>query len=278
MAQAGKNQRQEVRLNYYPHHIGDFNNATRHLTRVERSLYRELIELYYDTEQPLPADDFEWICRKVLVSGQQDRDAVKGILNEFFKLDNDLYHHARCDREIASYRAKQEGAIKAGKASAESRLNKKAASVKRTSNGRSTIVQPTNNHKPRTKNQEPSIEEVALRLPEWLPAEEWKALLEVRKSKKAVNTPRALTLLLTELTRLKSLGFDPARVLDQSTLKGWKSVYAIKPELVSVTAEPVAKLCDYCTKVSTGTVNGRRACDEHFNRAMGNERPAKVAA
>jgi len=43
-------------MNYYPHHIGDFNSATRHLTRIERSVYRDLIELYYDTEAPLSRD------------------------------------------------------------------------------------------------------------------------------------------------------------------------------------------------------------------------------
>ena len=30
------------RMNFYQHHIGDFNNATRHLTRLERSIYRDL--------------------------------------------------------------------------------------------------------------------------------------------------------------------------------------------------------------------------------------------
>ena len=29
-------------MNFYQHHIGDFNNATRHLTRLERSIYRDL--------------------------------------------------------------------------------------------------------------------------------------------------------------------------------------------------------------------------------------------
>ncbi len=115
-------------------------------------------------------------------------------------------------------------------------------------------------------------------IPTWVPQTEWKAFLEIRKGKKVQNTPRALKLLLTELERLKSLGFDPARVLDQSTLKSWTSVYPLKLELVSATAEPAAKLCDYCAKISTGTVNGRRSCEEHWDRAMGNERPARVAA
>jgi hypothetical protein len=115
-------------------------------------------------------------------------------------------------------------------------------------------------------------------LPDWLPKDEWKALLEVRKGKKVQNTPRAQKLLLAELERLKSLGHDPAKVLDQSTLKSWLSVYPLKPELVALQAEPKAQLCDYCTKPSTGAVNGRRACSEHWQLAMDNERPARIAA
>lgn len=115
-------------------------------------------------------------------------------------------------------------------------------------------------------------------LPDWLPKDEWKALLEVRRGKKVQNTSRALRLLLTELERLKSLGHDPARVLDQSTLKSWSSVYPLKLELVAATTEPKSQLCDYCSKASSGVVNGRRACDEHWDRAMENEKPARVAA
>lgn len=147
-------------MNYYPHHIGDFNNATRHLTRVERALYRELIELYYDIERPLPADDFGWICKKVLANGQAETDAVKAILREFFELEGDLYRHKRCDREIASYRAKQEAAIKAGRASAESRSNAKATNVQRPLNDRAT------NQEPRTKNQEPKNKDIVGQKPD----------------------------------------------------------------------------------------------------------------
>ena len=61
-------------MNYYPHHIGYFNSATRHLTRVERSLYRELIELYYDTEQASPADDFDRLARRVIAQTDKEKD------------------------------------------------------------------------------------------------------------------------------------------------------------------------------------------------------------
>jgi uncharacterized phage protein (TIGR02220 family) len=139
-------------LNYYPHHIGDFNNATRHLTRVERALYRELIELYYDTEKPLPADDFEWICRKVLAYSETEKVLVQNLLGEFFILDGKLFRHDRCDEEIAVFKAKQEAAVRAGRASAKKRANGKATRVQRSFNGRSTDVQPTKNQEPRANN------------------------------------------------------------------------------------------------------------------------------
>lgn len=66
-------------MNHYPHHIGDFNNATRHLTRVERALYRDMIELYYDTEQPLNSDVSK-IARRVLASSEEEKHALVLVL------------------------------------------------------------------------------------------------------------------------------------------------------------------------------------------------------
>lgn len=119
--------------------------------------------------------------------------------------------------------------------------------------------------------------EVAV-LPSWLPLEAWKPFLEMRRKKKIANGPRALNMLVAELERLKSLGNNPVAVIDQSTLKGWTSFYPLKVEVAAMKAEPIAKLCDYCAKVATGMVNGRRACDVDWDRAMGNEPPMKVAA
>jgi uncharacterized protein YdaU (DUF1376 family) len=115
-------------VNHYPHHIGDFNNATRHLTRVERSLYRDLMDLYYDTEQPLPAADFDKLARR-LCCDETDRPALRDVLNEFFLLDGDVYRHDRCDREIARYHSQIDTARKAGKASAARRANDRSTTV-----------------------------------------------------------------------------------------------------------------------------------------------------
>jgi uncharacterized protein YdaU (DUF1376 family) len=85
-------------VNYYQHHIGDFNNATRHLTRVERSLYRDLIELYYDTEKPLN-NDIVWLERKMIARSEEESNALLIVLNEFFSLEDDGYHNLSVNKK-----------------------------------------------------------------------------------------------------------------------------------------------------------------------------------
>lgn len=101
-------------MNYYPHHIGDFNAGTVRMLRLERWIYRDMIEVYYDTEQPLPAD-LDAVCKKIGARGEEERAIVQEILNDKFTLEEDGYHHARCDAEIAEYRAKAGVARENGK-------------------------------------------------------------------------------------------------------------------------------------------------------------------
>jgi uncharacterized protein YdaU (DUF1376 family) len=133
-------------MNYYPFHIGDFNNATRHLTRIERSVYRDLLDLYYDTESAIP-ESLDDIARRILVRSKPERAALGLVLSEFFTLIDGLYRNKRADEEIAKYRVKSELASLAGKASATSRRNRAKTSVERPLNERAT------NQEPETKNQ-----------------------------------------------------------------------------------------------------------------------------
>ena len=110
-------------MNHYPHHIGDFRSATRHLTFVERALYRELLDLYYDTERPLNADT-QKLARLVLAQCEEQCAALECVLEEFFFLQDDGWHNDRCDTEIEAYRSKVLSASAAGKKSAEARRSK----------------------------------------------------------------------------------------------------------------------------------------------------------
>ena len=141
-------------MNYYYHHIGDFYLATRHLNRIERSIYRDLIELYYDKECPL-TDDIEALCRKVMANTEEECVAVQSVLNEFFILKNDLYHNNRCDKEISEYHAKAATARNNGKKGGRPKTKQnpnKTQSV--------NLVNPEEtgskaNQEPVTNNQEP---------------------------------------------------------------------------------------------------------------------------
>ena len=161
-------------MNYYNFHIGDFNNATRHLTRSERSIYRDLIDMYYDKEQAIDASNFDLLARRLLCRSDEEKVDLQFVLDEFFKLENDgLYHLSRCDEEIAAYHEKVENASKAGRASAAKRSeksgtlekqqdNEQATVIEHTFNSRSTVVQQSlndrsTNQEPITNNQEPIL-------------------------------------------------------------------------------------------------------------------------
>jgi uncharacterized protein YdaU (DUF1376 family) len=89
-------------LNYYEHHLGDYDSATSHLSWLEDCAYRRLICLYYRTEAALPLDPKQ-VCRLVRAATKPERDAVLQVLHEFFQQRGDGWHNARCDADIAQF-------------------------------------------------------------------------------------------------------------------------------------------------------------------------------
>ena len=132
-------------MHYFQFNIGDYTSHTRHLSLMEDLAYRRLLDIYYLGEEPLKGDPRE-IARQI---GMRDHLAdVEQVLSDFFVRDGDLWSNTRADEEIAHYREKSEKAARAGRASAERRLNVRSTSAEHTFN------QPiTNNHKPITNNQ-----------------------------------------------------------------------------------------------------------------------------
>lgn len=103
-------------MNYYEHHIGDYDEATAHLTACEDGIYSRLIRKYMATERALPAD-LKALQRLVRARTRDEKAAVQTVLDEFFELREDGWHQHRCDETIERYRDKQEKA----RASAEAR-------------------------------------------------------------------------------------------------------------------------------------------------------------
>lgn len=102
-------------MNYYEHHIGDYAQATFHLTFVEDAAYSRLLRKYYAEEKPLPAE-LRAVQRLVGARTEEEREAVEVVLEEFFTLEEDGWHNKRADLEIAKVAEKREKASKSARA------------------------------------------------------------------------------------------------------------------------------------------------------------------
>jgi len=97
-------------MKYYNHHIGDFKKDTSYLTHEERSIYLEMIWLYYDQERPLPKD-IKLIAMKV----QSTLSQIELLLSLYFDEDKDCYRHKRIDEELNKMYDKSEKARQSSK-------------------------------------------------------------------------------------------------------------------------------------------------------------------
>jgi len=94
-------------VNYYKRHIGDYAAATRHLSLLEHGVYTVLLDTYYTSEKPLPAD-LRAVQRLVGAKSDDEREAVSVVLEEFFEKSADGWRQTRCDEEIHNKQAKAE--------------------------------------------------------------------------------------------------------------------------------------------------------------------------
>lgn len=91
-------------MNYFDHHIGDYDEATSHLSAREDGIYCRLLRKYYAKEKPLPTDVAQ-LQRWTRCRDDEDRQAVVAVLDEFFDLRGDGYHQKTCDEVLGAYRA-----------------------------------------------------------------------------------------------------------------------------------------------------------------------------
>lgn len=222
---------------YYQHNIGDFDKATRHLTRLERSVYRDLLDLYYDTEMQLNLD-IKYLCRKILAHSNEELTAVEQVLNEFFTKTPDGWYHDRCELEIEKYKSSISQRSEAGRKSAAARqekrqraLNGSSKTVERESNEVATIQEPINKkHKPSIKDKSKFAEIDFSCWPNPPTKEVFDAWFEMRKRVKASCSQLAMNTIGNELHNAVRLGLTVDYCLSVAESSGWKG---FKTEWVS---------------------------------------------
>lgn len=191
-------------MHYYQFHIGDYASHTRHLSLIEDLAYRRLLDAYYLQERPLNSG-IASVARQI---GMKEHETeVAFVLESFFSLTPEGWANHRADQEIEHFCLKIQQASRAGKASAERRLN-----------ARSADVQPTINHKPRT-----NIKTLSVSKPEGVSEVVWQEFVKHRQSKKASISDLVLT---TIAKQASEAGWTLEQALTEMVSRGWQGFKA----------------------------------------------------
>lgn len=84
---------------WYPRYPGDYGRKTQHLSLMEHGAYALLMDHYYSTGNPLPANalQLQRICKAFAA---EEIEAMQNILSTFFILSGDKWSNTRVDQEL----------------------------------------------------------------------------------------------------------------------------------------------------------------------------------
>jgi len=192
-------------MHYYQFNIGDYNKHTMHLSPIEDITYRRLLDMYYDTELPIP-NDIPWVSRRLRI----EAGIVKSVLLEFFEPSDDGYKNHRADIEIAGYHGflekQKSNGIKGGRPKKTHGIPKPNPSL--TQNN--PKQEPLNtNHKPIKDNYVS---------PKGVLPEVWQDFVQQRKAKKAAITETAIKGIEREANKA---GITLNAALQEICARGW---------------------------------------------------------
>ena len=198
-------------MHYYSFNVSDYRKDTVHLSRLEHSIYRDLIDWYYLDETPIPLET-QSVSRRLRLASQEELDALFAVLSDFFTRTEDGYRHSRIDAEIAHYH------------SLKARNQANGSKGGRPKNPVGSQSQPTgkatNNQELRTNNQ---VKEKAQRTsaptcPQDVSEQVWNDYLAVRKAKRSPLTETALKTIEKEAS---NAGWSVEKALSECAARGW---------------------------------------------------------
>lgn len=203
-------------MNFYKHHLGDYDGATAHLSWTEDIAYTRLLRSYYRREKGF--SDTAEACRLIRANSKNERDATKAVLAEFFHEETDGWHNKRADQEIAAYQAQ---------ASTNKRIARERYQHESCTNRERIVNEPTTltveKRAPnQNQNQEPSkpkskafAPQAALLDVDPQIVSDW---LKVRKEKKAAPTETGIKAMRMEAAKA---GLSMQEVLTLCCKNGW---------------------------------------------------------
>jgi uncharacterized protein YdaU (DUF1376 family) len=207
-------------MHYYPHNVADYRKDTRFLTKLQHWAYRELLDEYYLSEQPITNNEKDLFWRMGATTNEE-QDAIKTVLLGFFEKTENGFIHKRCNVEIQIFKELVEKKSRAGKASGQSRRGE--------TNTCSTPVEHEVAPVEQTKNQDTRTKK-QLTTPDGVNESVWKDYLKVRNAKKTPITDTALSGIKREAEKAgKSLN-DALTICVENNWIGFKADWLNKPQ------------------------------------------------
>jgi uncharacterized protein YdaU (DUF1376 family) len=206
-------------MNYYQFHVGDYISHTAHLDPIEDLAFRRLLDLYYQSESPIP-NETKMVSKRIRL-GSHEQEVIN-VLSEFFELIDGYWHHSRCDKEILAYQVKSERNREVGKLGGRPKKNPEETIMVISGNPNETL---TKNQEPRTINQEPNNKFAPLNalIAHGVNQDVAKDFLAVRKAKKAPLTKTALSGIISQSSEA---GMTLQQALETCVQRNWQSFKA----------------------------------------------------
>lgn len=235
-------------MNYYERHLGDYAKDAGHLSMAEHGAYTLLLDRYYSTELPIPA---EQVYRVTHARSRAEKAAVDAVLDEFFTLIDGAWVNGRASLEIKKFEIKRNASRENGTLGGRPKTQQNQCEEKPAGfvPGSEKETQQKAHQSPVTSNQSRAEDQKqkggkppALTLPDWLPESVWADWHAFRNQRKGW-THKARELSLSTLTKLRAKGHDPTSVIEQSIERGWTGLFEIKNTgTTNATYQPGRKL------------------------------------
>jgi uncharacterized protein YdaU (DUF1376 family) len=213
-------------MHYYQFNIADYRKDTSHLSRLEHSIYRDLIDWYYLDEAPIPKET-QSVTRRLRLGTQEEAEALSNVLNDFFYLSDSGWNHKRIDMEIADYHSKCGKNKENGKKGGRPKSTPEPVKTQSVNLANPNESESNPNHKPLTINHKPSIKENKKEnpflLPDWIKPDDWDLWMKTRKGKKMI--PAQLQKQVDKLRKWKDTGQDHAGALELAAINGYTGLY-----------------------------------------------------
>ncbi len=94
-------------MHFVNHNFTDHDFETKHLNRIEKTIYLDLRSIYLSTEKPIDGSDMDLLQRRLSVTDDAEKQALAFVLKDKFTKAGKLFKHPVWDKIIKDYKFQQ---------------------------------------------------------------------------------------------------------------------------------------------------------------------------